>query len=67
MGILVKLIVLAYCMYIVGCFATGATMQAPYHTLENTRENALWRAIEVIAALIGAIAVTYWLVLDLHQ
>jgi hypothetical protein len=65
MGILVKLVVLAYCLYLLGCYLTGTTMQAPYHTLENTRENSVWRAIEAVVATIGAIAVVYWLALDL--
>ena len=65
MGILVKLVVLAYCHYLLGCNLTGTKMQAPYHTLENTRENSVWRATEAVVAIIGAIAALYWLALDL--
>lgn len=65
MAIALKLVIVLYCLYILGCFVTGATMQAPYHTLPNTRENAIWRAIEALVALIGTIVVLYWLTKDL--
>lgn len=64
MGILVKLVVLAYCLYLLGCYVSGKAMQAPYHTLANTPDNSGWRAIEAIVALIGAVAVVYWLARD---
>lgn len=65
MEIFVKLIVLLYSVYLLGSYVTGATMWAPYHTLPNIRENAIWRALHALAALLIAFGAVYWLMRDL--
>lgn len=65
MEVFIKFIVLAYSLYLLGSYFTGATMWAPYHTLPNRKENLIWRALHAFAALLIAIAACYWLMKDL--
>jgi hypothetical protein len=67
LGILLKLVVIAWALNLMRCYATGARMWAPYHTLANTPGESLWRAYYAALALAIFLATSYWLAADLFH
>jgi hypothetical protein len=64
-GILVKLIVIVWAVYLLSCFWKGARMWAPYYTLQNSPEDRPWRVLYAFVTLGVLGATCYWLIEDL--